>query len=217
MLHPHILIATPQALLDVISRKPTDSDSSPQPLSQTLTLNLSTVLVDEIDSMLALPPRDANQKKLDAWYRHVPTIVDVLDSIYGMPVEGKKPPARPQLVVASATLNAQTRQFMYSKPGWVAKPSKELVDRLDYSSHRPAATEDGETTQRQSFVPDVVRHSCVIVGEEGEMRNISLAEREEDPIEGQREPLSKTAKKRLRKEAADFSKLTLALDLEYTV
>ncbi|KIJ68564.1 hypothetical protein HYDPIDRAFT_146830 [Hydnomerulius pinastri MD-312] len=127
---PHIMIATPRALIDVIRLDP-----AALPLS-----NLSTVVVDEVDAMLDLPnikrlgrgPREVRSQQR----KHVPVLAQVLDLIYpqkgnerifarSVPFreellgQGLVPARRPQLIMLSATMRTKLRAALTGAFGWV--------------------------------------------------------------------------------------------------
>ncbi|KAF9244595.1 P-loop containing nucleoside triphosphate hydrolase protein [Melanogaster broomeanus] len=165
---PHILIATPNAVLDVILRRP-----------EVLQLStLSTVVVDEVDAFLQIPssklPKEhqkAAQKKLD---KHVPNLARVLDTLYhtdrakfqifGRPLSsrselvahGLAPAHRPQLIMLSATLRNRLRSALYGAFGWLIR--KRSLDRSAI-------------------------HHVLVVSKTGDIKNIAGA-RPRNPVQG---------------------------------
>lgn len=213
------MVATPPALVELLQSSKAERTRDGLPLNH-LALNISTVLVDEVDAMLALPPKDASRKDLAAWDQHIPPVIQILDGIYGKRrndgydderggAVGLRP--RPQLIIASATLNAHVRGYVFTQTNWLKRPSEErqgrsvrendLVARLEYAG-APLASAEAGTASNSSEAPKAledgaVRHSCVVVGETGESRNIDMiTEVEKEPFQ----PLSKTEKKRVKEE-----------------
>ncbi|KIJ21852.1 hypothetical protein PAXINDRAFT_65260 [Paxillus involutus ATCC 200175] len=172
---PHILIATPNAVLDLVQRQP-----------QLLRLStLSTVVVDEVDAFLHVPnsklPREhkkAVQKKLD---RHVPDLVRVLDALYPTPrdkqqifgrshssrnellKQGLVPVERPQLIMLSATLRTRLRSALYGAFGWIQR-GKVLKLIRKRSSALPAHRLDRSAV-----------HHVLVVSKTGDIKNIAGA------------------------------------------
>ncbi|KIO20128.1 hypothetical protein M407DRAFT_30201 [Tulasnella calospora MUT 4182] len=216
---PSIVVATPPALVELLQSSKAERTRDGLPLNH-LALNISTVLVDEVDAMLALPPKDASRKDLAAWDRHIPPVIQILDGIYGKRrndgydderggAVGLRP--RPQLIIASATLNAHVRGYVFTQTNWLKRPSEErqgrsvrendLVARLEYAGAPLASAEAGAASNSseapKALEDGAVRHSCVVVGETGESRNIDMiTEVEKEPFQ----PLSKTEKKRVKEE-----------------
>ncbi|KAG9041109.1 hypothetical protein FS837_012726 [Tulasnella sp. UAMH 9824] len=220
MVRPSIVVATPPALVELLQSSKAERTRDGLPVNH-LSLNISTVLVDEVDAMLSLPPKDASKKDLAAWNRHIPPVIQILDGIYGKRkgndgydderggAVGLKP--RPQLILASATLNAHVRGYVFTQTNWLKRPSEErqgrsvrendLVARLEYADAPLASAEAGATSNSseaaKALEGGVVRHSCVVVSETGESRNIDMtAEVEKEPFQ----PLTKTEKKRAKEE-----------------
>ncbi|KAG8980157.1 hypothetical protein FRB90_007791 [Tulasnella sp. 427] len=207
VVHPSIVVATPPALVELLEGTRVDR----------LGVNLSTVLVDEVDAMLALPPKDASKKEIAAWNRHVPPVIQILNAIYGTRDDGDGFGGRsvglmprPQLVLTSATLNAHVRGYIFTQTNWLKRPGEErrgtsvreneLVVKLDYAG-TPLVSSGAETTPAdlagKSLDDGVVKHSCVVVNESGESRNIDMeAEEVKEPFQ----PLSKMEKKRAKEE-----------------
>ncbi|KIK96004.1 hypothetical protein PAXRUDRAFT_32663 [Paxillus rubicundulus Ve08.2h10] len=173
--NPHILIATPNAVLDLVQRQP-----------QLLRLStLSTVVVDEVDAFLHVPnsklPREhkkAAQKKLD---RHVPDLVRVLDALFPTPrdkqqifgrshpsrneflKQGLVPVERPQLIMLSATLRTRLRSALYGAFGWMQR-GKVLKLIRKRSSALPA-----HRLGRSAV------HHVLVVSKTGDIKNIAGA------------------------------------------
>ncbi|KAG8219723.1 P-loop containing nucleoside triphosphate hydrolase protein [Butyriboletus roseoflavus] len=127
---PHILIATPNAVLKLIEGHPEVFRLATS----------STVMVDEVDALLRVPNsklpkerRRASQKKLD---KHIPDLVRILDRLYPRsrdkqrshsirvesPELGRATPiCRPQLIMISATLRSRLQRALFSTFGWVQR------------------------------------------------------------------------------------------------
>lgn len=154
---PHILIGTPQILLDVYNE---DRDA--------LQLGtLSTVVVDEVDYLIESVPRKPSQKmmekarkKLD---RHPSATRQLLDVIYAARVQEHKnrsddserlqhlkntipQPHSPQLIMSSATLRNHLKIYLFNESGWLRtdKLQKITGPRLKDSRRLPF---DGEWVQ----------------------------------------------------------------------
>ncbi|EFI28664.1 hypothetical protein CC1G_13690 [Coprinopsis cinerea okayama7 len=127
---PHILIATPQALLDIHK---SDSGFLSKHLSSS---TLSAVCVDEADYLIETLPRkdpsksfkkavDREKKRLA---RHPGPTKELLNIIYRPRMEwneaedddaGHLPPPCPQLILSSATLRTHLRNYVYEESGWL--------------------------------------------------------------------------------------------------
>ncbi|KAG8962515.1 hypothetical protein FRC05_005316 [Tulasnella sp. 425] len=218
VVRPSIVVATPPALVELLQSSKAERTEDGLPVNH-LAVNLSTVLVDEVDAMLALPPKDASKKDIAAWNRHIPPVIQILDGIYGKRADGYddggstvglKP--RPQLILASATLNAHVRGYVFTQTNWVKRPSEEqqsrsvrendLVRKLDYAGAPLASAGAGVASSNfaepvKALEDGVVRHSCVVVSETGESRNIDMTAEEEKKSF---QPLTKGEKKRAKEE-----------------
>lgn len=212
------MVATPPALVELLQSSKAERTEDGLPVNH-LAVNLSTVLVDEVDAMLALPPKDASKKDIAAWNRHIPPVIQILDGIYGKRADGYDDgrgsvglTPRPQLILASATLNAHVRGYVFTQTNWVKRPSEEQQSRtvrendhirkLDYAGAPLASAGAGEassnsTEPSKALEAGVVRHSCVVVRETGESRNIDMTAEEEKKSF---QPLTKGEKKRAKEE-----------------
>ncbi|KAG8917650.1 sedoheptulose-7-phosphate:D-glyceraldehyde-3- phosphate transaldolase [Tulasnella sp. 417] len=201
-----IVVATPPALVELLQSSKAERTRDGLPLNH-LALNISTVLVDEVDdAMLALSPKDASKKDLTAWNRHIPPVIQILDGIYGKRkgndgyddergcAVSLKP--RPQLILTSTTLNAHVRGDVFTQTNWLKRPSDERQERSVREDDLVASTEN--LSEATHLLDDgVVRHSCVVVSETGESRNIDMtAQVEKEPFQ----PLTKGEKKRAKEE-----------------
>lgn len=170
---PHILIATPNTLLELIERHPE--------VCQLPTL--STVVVDEVDALLRIPDskppkgrRRAPQEKLG---KHIPDLVRILDRFFLPPTDkqgtdrrscsakeeslqqGHTAPAyRPQLIMISATLRSRLQSALFNTFGWVQREKVLKLNRKRSSalpSHRLGRS---------------AIHHVLVVSKTGDIRNI---------------------------------------------
>lgn len=173
---PHILIGTPQALLDVVQEDP-----DALPLSK-----LSTVVVDEVDYLVKTVPilkdKIAMQKIERKVNRHPGPTRLLLDHIYSGANQGpyreqKASAARPQLVLMSATLRNHLRRFLLTDSGWFNTESGKLVRITgEVSPHNPrkehAATFGAEDSAAETVGGKNVQHHVIVVSEDGDIANI---------------------------------------------
>lgn len=167
---PHILIATPNAVLELIERQP-----------EVFRLSIpSTVMVDEVDAFLRVPNtklpkerRRASEKKLE---KHIPDLVRILDRLY--PTSRDKqwhsrsvraesleqgcatPACRPQLIMISATLRSRLQRALFSTFGWVQRGEVLKLTR-NRSSALPA-----HRLGRSAV------HHVLVVSKTGDIKNI---------------------------------------------
>ncbi|GBE77819.1 predicted protein [Sparassis crispa] len=182
-LPPHILIGTPNALVDVLQE-----DSSALKLP-----TLSTVVVDEIDYLVESPPLHEDKYKALKIHRRIqkhpgPTR-QILDQIYERPKEtgpkhGWQPPIeeskqimtygmnRPQLVMSSATFRAHSA-FLETAAAWLVG-RRDRVVRVTGSPDITSETMKHEAAQ--TLGGKSVRHYVLIVSPEGDIANIEGAE-----------------------------------------
>jgi len=184
---PHMLIGTPQAVMDVYERHP-----------KLLQLDtLSTVVVDEVDYLVETPSRKdpgksfkkAAEKAKRKLLAHPGPTRHLLNTIYsrrievnqrrndeagweiekrrsGLPSDTMMPPS-PQLVVSSATLRTHLRDYLYNESGWL---DRDRVVKISGSGNRPA-----EMVRRGDGAKEVdnasIMHSVLLVSE-NRVRNI---------------------------------------------
>lgn len=178
---PHILIGTPQALLDVWKKDPESLQLS----------HLSCVVVDEVDYLIeTLPKKDPARsfqkaiikatRKLQA---HPGITRELLDIIYA---KRKKMNARrldesgatqyqrlrgleeqrgnvssPQLIMSSATLRSHLIDYLYKESGWLAK------DNLLKVKGGTTATKSLLDQDKKILTGDGVSHSVLLVSDTG--------------------------------------------------
>ncbi|KAH7912611.1 P-loop containing nucleoside triphosphate hydrolase protein [Hygrophoropsis aurantiaca] len=168
---PHILIATPTALMDVLHQTP-----------EALRLStLSTVVVDEVDSLVEWTPGHMTaytsakiKRKLD---RHPSQLKSLLDVIYASqsdtavkPIrkrlleQGVAPKHRPQLIMLSATMRNRLRTAFFGAFGWFKRGKVlKLIKSGSKKSH--GAHGANRTTT----------HHVLVVSKDGEVKNIAGA------------------------------------------
>jgi hypothetical protein len=198
---PHILIGTPQALIDVWSK-----DQQALQLSR-----LSTVVVDEVDYLVeTLPRKDANKSFRPAVMRatkrllaHPGVTRELLDTLYGKRKElyerQKDEPGLaqyerrtgqagqnsvtspsvplPQLVMCSATLRGHLRTYLFQESGWLNKDNL-LVYKGAVMTGFNLSSQGGHDVAKSKKINVMggsgVSHSVLIVSNE-EITNIEGA------------------------------------------
>ncbi|KAJ2921552.1 hypothetical protein H1R20_g15544, partial [Candolleomyces eurysporus] len=185
---PHVLIGTPQAIMDVYEAHP-----------KVLQLDtLSSVVVDEVDYLIETLARkdpgksfkkaiEKAKKKLQA---HPGSTRQLLDVIYarrrevnarrqdepgleiarrrnGQPNSTPMPPS-PQLVVSSATLRTHLRNYLYEESGWL---DKDNVVKISGTGAKPAEEVQANDGTRKEGQNASVEHSVLLVSEQ-RVRNI---------------------------------------------
>jgi len=201
---PHILIGTPQALMDIWNE---DRDA--------LQLeSLSAVVVDEVDYLIESVPRKPSRimmerarRKID---RHPSATRQLLDIIYGPRVKagsndrnelGAKKhtmPRLPQLIMSSATLRNHLKIYLFNESGWLRKERLQKVVGLptflqqnlrrrgtevrgdiaaeaDWESRPEAVNEKRDGVGRIR-----ISHFVLVVSGNGDTKNIDGATRRED-------------------------------------
>jgi hypothetical protein len=189
---PHILIGTPQAIMDLY-------ESDPEVLQLD---TLSCVAVDEVDYLIETPGRKdpnktfkkAMEKARKKLLAHPGATRQLLDMIYarrkevnerrrdepgaelmkrrsGQPSENDMPPS-PQLVLSSATLRTHLRNYVYDESGWL---DKDNVVKISGTGVKPADVESSvDTAPGEAANVSTVQHSVLLVSEE-RVRNIPNA------------------------------------------
>ncbi|KAH0838221.1 P-loop containing nucleoside triphosphate hydrolase protein [Lanmaoa asiatica] len=131
---PHILIATPNAVLELI-------DSQPEVFRL---VKPSVVVVDEVDALLRVPsnnlPKERKKASRKKPEKHIPDLVRILDRLYpasrdnqwmyrhsqlvrdgSLEQDRGAPACRPQLIMISATLRNRLQRALFSTFGWVQR------------------------------------------------------------------------------------------------
>ncbi len=191
---PHILIGTPQALMDVWSKD-----------QQALQLScLSTVVVDEVDYLVeTLPKKDANKSFRPAVVQatkrllaHPGVTRGLLDTIYGKRKElyeqrkdepglvqhkrrenqeGKNlSPSSiplPQLILCSATLRGHLRNYLFRESGWLNKDNLLVYKGAVMTGSTSSQSQGGDDVAKSKKINVIggtgVSHSVLIVSNEG--------------------------------------------------
>lgn len=167
---PHILIATPTALMDVLRKEP-----------EVLQLStLSTVVVDEVDWLLqALPQKSskyATEKAARANQKHPDVLKTVMDVLYtntktkmSYPLRKRllkmklAPIDRPQLIMLSATMRNKLRTAFFGAYGWFRR-GKVLKLIKPSSGSRPA-----------HGLNRTITHHVLVMSQDGSVKNITGA------------------------------------------
>lgn len=201
---PHILVSTPQAILDLYKKDP---DLVPFQY-------LKTVVVDEVDYLIETVPRKdpekswkgATDKALKKIRAHPGATRELLDIIYvarkevhsrmqdwkwleergglqrkGSFVRSANMPG-PQLVVASATLRTHLSNYLYEESGWL---NKAFVTKVKNTGSKPMRKELDESALdervREAARTGRVKH-CVIEVSDTDVRNVEGAVAVEDDM-----------------------------------
>lgn len=204
---PHILISTPQAMVDLYKQDP-----DLVPLQY-----LSALVVDEVDYLVETVPkkdperswRGSYEKTMKKIKRHPGPTRELLDLIYAGRKEvnrkmqeewdsgreryrkgafvGNGSMPGPQLVLSSATLRTHLSNYLYEESGWLNRGS---IVKVKNSGSRPLKkgqeTEEREEERvREAARSGRVKH-CVIEVTDKEIRNVEGAlkvEEESDKID----------------------------------
>ena len=177
---PHVLIGTPQALLELLK----DGPISPTQLEM-----ISTVYVDEVDYMVESVPKSSTRRTQDKIRRRMakhPGAADqVLDLIFKSGRKAKwedkgdrrtsyvNAPDGPQLIMSSATLRHHLSNRLCGGTGWIDRGALVKVSG------------DGLPISPMS-VRSQVTHSVLLVSKNGQVRNIDGAQEAiQTPVEGE--------------------------------
>ncbi|KAG1875647.1 P-loop containing nucleoside triphosphate hydrolase protein [Suillus subalutaceus] len=173
---PHILIATPTALMDVLREEP-----------EVLQLStLSTVVVDEVDWLLKAPQKGlkyGTEKEARLKQKQHPEVLKtVLDVLYTNTKTNASnllrrdllkmklaPIDRPQLIMLSATMRNRLRTSFFGAYGWF-KRGKVLKLIKASSSSRPA-----------HGLNRTITHHVLVMSQDGSVRNIAGARKARAP------------------------------------
>lgn len=167
---PHILIGTPQALVEIL-----EADKGALQIP-----TLDTVVVDEVDYMLPVPTLGASKKEIRKWEAHPPPTLQLLNALFEDRSKLKrKETTMPwrfplQAVFSSATLRHYLRRFLFNQTIWMDRYSE--VVKIDF-----------EKEERGKGV-DAVNHYALIVDHNGAVRNLVLKKGgEEDEMQERRQ------------------------------
>lgn len=174
---PHILITTPRALDDCWKKG-----------RHLFTLDaVSTVVLDEADSLLKIPSNNTPLKVQKRWRKHPPVVRELLADIFKLRPKNaiqtqahQTSPIIPdtshhmisptpvQIILVSATLRPAVRKFLFLETKWV--------------SHEPGQTVQIDGTRQTDTRCDPVRHYGLFVDVSGSIRNIRDPEVEEEEM-----------------------------------
>jgi superfamily II DNA/RNA helicase len=182
---PHILITTPKAL-----------DACWNKGRSQFTLNaVSTIVLEEADSLLKIPSGNTPASIQKRWRKHPPVIRDILADVFKQRPKvapervklvnekyNKKPQVTDtsnpvQLILSSATLRPAVRKHLFLETKWL--------------SQEPGGTVTIEATKDMDKREDPVRHYGLFVDVYGNIRNIKdpEADSEEALMPEEPEPL----------------------------
>lgn len=176
---PHILIGTPQALLELFD----DDEIIPRSKLR----RISTVYVDEVDYLIDAIPNHSTPRTQERIKRRMdkhpgPTsqLLDLIFSARKNEWDDRRAsqdaqPGSPQLVMSSATLRSHLQSKLCGGKGWVKRDSVVRV------------TGDGQSKSGISGGKGV-SHCVLVVSKDGQIRNIDGAmEAPPTPVENGRE------------------------------
>jgi superfamily II DNA/RNA helicase len=152
---PHILIGTPQVLLDNYL--------------QLKLHKLKCVVVDEVDYLIEsvpnLPDTYKREKLRRKIQKHPGPTRQLLNLVLAPRIRGTddaKPLShKPQVVLSSATLRSHLNRFLFQESGWLTRGNQYLVKiKGDENSPTPIQS------------PPNVSHSVLVVSGDGKIRNI---------------------------------------------
>lgn len=192
---PHILISTPQAVLDLYKEDP-----DLVPLEY-----LSTVVVDEVDYLIETVPKKSPERAWGGSYEkaikkiraHPGATRELLDMVFTARKEinarmqewawdeGAEEPYRkdtfvgsrdmpgPQLVASSATLRTHLSNYLYDESGWL---NKSFVMKVKNTGSKPVkkTKETADERVREGALSGRVKH-CIIEVSKTEVRNVEGA------------------------------------------
>ncbi|PCH33855.1 nucleoside triphosphate hydrolase protein [Wolfiporia cocos MD-104 SS10] len=183
---PHILIGTPQALLDVLHEDP-----HAIPLH-----SLSAIFVDECDYLIETVPRNGDKYdklKLERMIRKHPSPArQILDSVYNpkyLPLSGKQRAkvgkhftptngqfgfGRPQLILASATFRVALKNQLFGS-GWFKWEPGRLVRINGHDIKDSDMKPTVENRASLSLGGTSIRHHVLIVSRDGKIVNYADA------------------------------------------
>ncbi|KAG0257563.1 hypothetical protein BG011_003881 [Mortierella polycephala] len=146
---PHVLVATPNKLWQLVQEGKLDLSG------------IETLVLDEVDHLIRLPPRFASQQKiLNRDIHPKPAELVVREILRSAQAAGRylnegddqqKLEDRIQIIAASATMNRPMRFWLESN-NWVQNP--EWVD-----------------TTKSVVLPESIQHHCLVIGEQS-IRNM---------------------------------------------
>ncbi len=188
---PHILIGTPQMVLDIVQADPTAL-----PLDR-----LSTVVVDEVDYLIEtvpnLPDKFLMMKIERQINRHPGPTRLLLNHIYSASNARRKPyqmsqmqglkgedhrrddsQHKPQLIMMSATLRNHLKRFLLADSGWFTRdPGMFVRITGDASVHYPKDLKNSSAEDHATFAlgGHGIQHHVLVVSDKGSIANIEGA------------------------------------------
>ncbi|RDX50433.1 P-loop containing nucleoside triphosphate hydrolase protein [Lentinus brumalis] len=188
---PHILIGTPQMVLDIVQADPTAL-----PLDR-----LSTVVVDEVDYLIEtvpnLPDKFLMMKIERQINRHPGPTRLLLNHIYSASNARRKPyqmsqmqglkgedhrrddsQQKPQLIMMSATLRNHLKRFLLADSGWFTRdPGMFVRITGDASVHYPKDLKNSSAEDHATFAlgGHGIQHHVLVVSDTGSIANIEGA------------------------------------------
>lgn len=145
---PHMVVGTPEHVLECARRNALD-------VSHT-----RLIVMDEIDRLLRLPGKYAPVEKRIIREKH-PTPVSLFLEEF---VVGRRFVKRPQLVAASASLNAVMKNELIRRRKWFAQDAVEVDARV---------FGDGGSEQNADVIPRQIQHYCILASTD-HVRNMPM-------------------------------------------
>ncbi|KAJ3721516.1 P-loop containing nucleoside triphosphate hydrolase protein [Lentinula raphanica] len=177
---PHILIATPASVLEVLHEDPNAIHLE----------ELSTVVFDEVDYLIeTLPlnhkPNKSHIQKIKKIRDHPGPARSLLDQIYGEPSNLKSekgesprdPPFhRPQLILSSATIRRQLKHYFFSE--------RQLLDKNTVKLRRAVMRLHGqdELARDELAIRSLISHHVLVASEDGIVNIPSAIKAEEKQL-----------------------------------
>lgn len=158
---PHILIGTPNSLMDLFWSDDTES--------RRLLRGISSVYVDEVDYLIeSIPqhaPKDKVEKMRKRMRRHPGATNKLLDLLFASrhrkwSGNERTVDSSPQLIMSSATLHAALSKRVLNGQGWIDRHN--LV-KVAGGGRKPSSSE--------------VQHCVLCISKDGEIRNIEGAQK----------------------------------------
>lgn len=189
---PHILIGTPQALLDVFKESP-----------DTLQLDsLSSVVVDEVDYLIeTIPQKDPRRSFAKATVKanrkllaHPGPTRELLNNIYARRIQisearrdesgiiqherrtgaASSGPLTPQLIMSSATLRRHLNNYLFDESGWLNRDNLLKVKGGDATLTKKTTNIKEHQSLHDGLGGTGITHSVLVVSDTG-IHNISGA------------------------------------------
>lgn len=164
---PHILIGTPQALLELFDESFSDAQLR----------SISSVYVDEVDYLIDAIPSNATKRTQEKARRQIERhpgatnqVLELLlssrkkkwDSMGDRYLSNYNPPGAPQVIMSSATLRRDLRSHLCGRQGWL---DRDKLVRISGDGRPVSEAESGP-----------VVHCVLVVSKDGQIRNIDGAQ-----------------------------------------